>query len=1204
MPLVASPPRVESLEPRILYSADLNPLAGGAEVQMVQASVDSTIGDQRALIVVDRRIEDYATLVDAITARHGEAVDILLIDADDDGIARLGDWLADHDELSAVHLLSHGENGQIQLGTSTLDEATLWQRAGEIAAWGDALGTDGDLLIYGCNLAAGDAGQQLVQALSTLTGADVAASDDLTGNAATGGDWALEYRVGDVSTASLFDVGAAAGWHGTLATFQVTNTNDSGAGSLRQAILDANANAGADSIDFAIAGTGTHIITLSSVLPDISEQVFIDATTDDSYTDRPAIVIDGNGSTGGGFSLRDGADGSVIRGLVIRNFNGNAITIHAGADGNTIAGNYFGQLDTTGNQGGTGNSSGIVVASNNNVIGGVNGSDANLISGNLGSGVTINGGSGNLIYGNLIGTDLSGQSAIGNAGPGIALVAASGNEIRSNLVSGNLNDGISLNNASNNVINSNFVGINFDTDRRLANAGNGIALHAGSSSNQIQGNIVSGNNGHGLLISGEASDGNTLLGNGIGFSSGLSGSPLAVANGLDGIALRDGTGNNQIGDSSGGNFIIAPEQNGISIIGASTGNRIQGNLIGSLPGVLTSSGIGQHGILLAGGASDNLIGGTGSNEGNLIANVNLLGGSYDGISLDNSGLGNALLGNRIQGIGAGGLGIDLGNDGTTPNDPGDVDNGPNALQNTPALTLVTTSNDQLRILGNFESSPNSVFRIEFFAGPDAANAGQTLLGSALVQTDANGRARIDSTLSASLAAGQLVSATATLTVAAQFTFGSTSEFSAARAVGTGPTINGPAGLTTQEDQTISSFGISVSGGGAENITVVITPPVDGSLSMLYYGGSLRGLGDGRTEVSGSLDVVNATLRSMSFTPFADLNGMTETAITIVATDAAGNQAQRSFSVNILPLNDAPTAGALTLNPFDTTAGNGILITQGDLLANARDADNDALVASSLQIVQGSGSLIDNGNGTWTYLPGKGQTGEVRFSYSISDGVATIANSATLPLYITTLPPVIVEPQPPVEPPPPTPKPPPPVFIESGTPAAVPAQNLMVLPLPVNRGLEEMRASSPFAAPATLTLPVAQKIALNALGNASLGQITQVAVAGDYTLGNTEGNAARALPIVEQLTELASTPLSRITVGSLALSAGALWWAVRSGGLLASLALSAPSWRHLDPMAVIGPRAEDADEAPAADAEAWLDEHAVDRMLEEISGRRA
>ena len=112
-------------------------------------------------------------------------------------------------------------------------------------------------------MAEGDAGEAFVGALAEATGADVAASTDDTGSSARGGDWTLEFTSGGVLPSNTL---ARTGWDGLLTTFTVTNTNDAGAGSLRQAIIDANANLGADIITFNIATTGVHTISVESTL--------------------------------------------------------------------------------------------------------------------------------------------------------------------------------------------------------------------------------------------------------------------------------------------------------------------------------------------------------------------------------------------------------------------------------------------------------------------------------------------------------------------------------------------------------------------------------------------------------------------------------------------------------------------------------------------------------------------------------------------------------------------------------------------------------------------------------------------------------------------------------------------------------------------------------------------------------------------------
>ena len=135
-------------------------------------------------------------------------------------------------------------------------------------------------------MASGD-GVEFVKRLSEITGADVTASNDLTGNAALGGDWDLEVQTGAIAASEVLDPVGMANYQGTLAVITVTNNNDSGSGSLRQAIIDANKNSGLDVIDLsAIAG---QTITLLSSLPTVTDSLFIDGVESNK------IVLDGQG---------------------------------------------------------------------------------------------------------------------------------------------------------------------------------------------------------------------------------------------------------------------------------------------------------------------------------------------------------------------------------------------------------------------------------------------------------------------------------------------------------------------------------------------------------------------------------------------------------------------------------------------------------------------------------------------------------------------------------------------------------------------------------------------------------------------------------------------------------------------------------------------------------------------------------------------
>ena len=140
--------------------------------------------------------------------------EIRLLDADADGVQQITDLLSDaNNKYDAIHIISHGDVGQVNLGNTQLTSDSLSGYADELASWSSALSEDADILFYGCDLASNAEGEQFIQSVSAITGADVAASDDLTGSAEKGGDWELEETVGIVEATSL----SAENWDGTLA---------------------------------------------------------------------------------------------------------------------------------------------------------------------------------------------------------------------------------------------------------------------------------------------------------------------------------------------------------------------------------------------------------------------------------------------------------------------------------------------------------------------------------------------------------------------------------------------------------------------------------------------------------------------------------------------------------------------------------------------------------------------------------------------------------------------------------------------------------------------------------------------------------------------------------------------------------------------------------------------------------------------------
>jgi hypothetical protein len=277
-------PRIEEIEPRILYSADVSPLPVAApvpsEVRTVDASgefvaqansAQSNAAEQsrHEIVFVDTNTADYEKFVADIQSQSSaqRQLDVVLLDGNGDGIKQISDVLAGQKDVSAVHLISHGSDGEVHLGSSLLNFDSLLKNAAQIKGWGQSLASGADLMIYGCNVAQNDDGKALVDALSRLTGADVAASEDATGALSHGYNWDLEYQAGLIETQGAISYSAQLDWQHILNTYTVTNTNDSGAGSLRTAITSANSNWGS-TINFSIAGGGVKTITLASNLPE------------------------------------------------------------------------------------------------------------------------------------------------------------------------------------------------------------------------------------------------------------------------------------------------------------------------------------------------------------------------------------------------------------------------------------------------------------------------------------------------------------------------------------------------------------------------------------------------------------------------------------------------------------------------------------------------------------------------------------------------------------------------------------------------------------------------------------------------------------------------------------------------------------------------------------------------------------------------
>ncbi|WP_228049846.1 DUF4347 domain-containing protein [Tychonema sp. LEGE 06208] len=152
----------------------------------------------KQIIFVDSSVQDYQSLV-----QSAEGGKVVILDDKSSKIAQITQSLAGESDIEALHIISHGNEGSITLGTEVLDESAIETFRDRLKQWGKALTKTGDILLYGCNVAAGEVGKKFVKKLSEITGAAVAASNNLTGAAALGGDWSLEVRFGEIETQPL-----------------------------------------------------------------------------------------------------------------------------------------------------------------------------------------------------------------------------------------------------------------------------------------------------------------------------------------------------------------------------------------------------------------------------------------------------------------------------------------------------------------------------------------------------------------------------------------------------------------------------------------------------------------------------------------------------------------------------------------------------------------------------------------------------------------------------------------------------------------------------------------------------------------------------------------------------------------------------------------------------------------------------------------
>jgi Periplasmic copper-binding protein (NosD) len=426
-------------------------------------------------------------------------------------------------------------------------------------------------------------------------------------------------------------------------TFLVTNAADFGAGSLRQAILDANATPETNTIAFAIGAGGVQTIRPSSALPTITRPVTIDGATEPGFADAPLIVLDGSGAGFLANGLTITAGNSTVKGLVIEGFSGSGVELRT-LGGNVIAGNYLG-TDVTGTQA-LGNARGVLISGGvDNLIGGTTAAERNVISGNITEGIFAIG-TRTLVQGNYIGTDVTGTAALGNSS-GLLLIGVDNTvggtaDGAGNLISGNRTDGVDTTGTRTLVL-GNFIGTDFTGTRALGNGGRGVGLFNGGGPNPENGTVGGTQAGARNVISGNAGDGVSIFSVGNALQGNLIGTDVTGTRALGnntGVSITSGM-NNTIGgaEPGAGNLISGNTNFGVQVAGAdSRSNALLGNFIGT--DVTGSTALrNSYGVYIS-AASGTTVGGTAAGAGNLIS------GNFAGVVLF-SASGNRVQGNRI-----------------------------------------------------------------------------------------------------------------------------------------------------------------------------------------------------------------------------------------------------------------------------------------------------------------------------------------------------------------------------------------------------------------------------------------------------------------------------------------------------------------------------------------------------------------------------
>lgn len=185
-----------------------------SNISLGSCSFQSLSKPQNDLVIVDSKVDNYQQLVSGVKA----GFEVIAIDSWRNAIEQITEILSKRNNINSIHIVSHGQEAAIQLGSTELNIHNLETYSSQLKQWGKALRESGNILLYGCNIAAGAAGIKFIQKISEITGANIAASNNLTGSTALGGDWELGITTGQINVELAFEKAVLESYTSVLAT--------------------------------------------------------------------------------------------------------------------------------------------------------------------------------------------------------------------------------------------------------------------------------------------------------------------------------------------------------------------------------------------------------------------------------------------------------------------------------------------------------------------------------------------------------------------------------------------------------------------------------------------------------------------------------------------------------------------------------------------------------------------------------------------------------------------------------------------------------------------------------------------------------------------------------------------------------------------------------------------------------------------------